>query len=243
MTPLNNKLVVANALKKRNILCQKEEKQHPFDLIVFDWDGTLMDSTAAIIKSIQAAASELGLSVPNKETASHVIGLGLYEAMEAVAPGIDKATCHQMGARYRDLYLQFSREIALFDGVKEMLEYLTSCQYRLAIATGKSRQGLNSALKETGTGHFFQASRTMDESPSKPHPAMLYEIVEELGADMQRTVMIGDTTHDLLMASNAGCSGIAVQYGAHPLDKLKRLHPLYVAESVADLHCWLKKHA
>ena len=202
-----------------------------------------MDSTAAIVKSIQAAANGLGLPVPDKETASHVIGLGLYEAMETAIPGIDKATCRQMGARYRDLYLQFSREITLFDGVKEMLEDLEARQYQLAVATGKSRQGLNHALKETGAGRFFQATRTVDESPSKPHPAMLHEIAEELGADIRRTVMIGDTTHDLLMASNAGCPSIAVQYGAHPPDELKRLHPLYVAESVAGLHRWLKKHA
>lgn len=202
-----------------------------------------MDSTAAIVKSIQAAASGLGLPVPDKKTASHVIGLGLYEAMEAVVPGIDRETCRRMGARYRDLYFQFSREITLFEGVTEMLEDLVSRQYRLAVATGKSRQGLNRALKETGTDRFFHATRTVDEAPSKPHPAMLYEIAEELDADMQRTVMIGDTTHDLLMASNAGCSGIAVQYGAHPPDELKRLKPLYIAESVAGLHCWLKKHA
>lgn len=230
------------AMKKRHILCHNGKKQHHFRLIVFDWDGTLMDSTAAIVKSIQAAAGELGLPVPDRKAAAHVIGLGLYEAMEAVAPGIDQATCRQMGARYRDLYFQFSREITLFDGVTEMLEDLASRQYLLAVATGKSRQGLNRALKETGTDRFFHATRTVDEAPSKPHPAMLYEIAEELGTEMPHTVMIGDTTHDLLMAANAGAAGIAVQYGAHPPDELKRLNPLYIAESVAGLHRWLQEH-
>ncbi|MCM1129400.1 MAG: HAD-IA family hydrolase [Oxalobacter formigenes] len=202
-----------------------------------------MDSTAAIVKSIQVAASELGLPVPDKEAASHVIGLGLYEAMEAVVPGIDQTTCRQMGARYRDLYFQFSREITLFDGVTAMLEDLVSREYLLAVATGKSRQGLNRAMKETGTSRFFQATRTIDEAPSKPHPAMLCDLAEELGIDMRHILMIGDTTHDLLMASNAGCAGIAVQYGAHPPDELKRLNPLYIAESVAGLHHWLGKYA
>lgn len=217
-------------------------KNH-FDLIVFDWDGTLMDSTAAIVKSIQAAADALKLPVPDKETAAHVIGLGLYEAMEAVMPGADPAIYPQMAEQYRRLYLQFSQKITLFDGVIDMLKDLASQDYQLAVATGKSRRGLDRVLAETGTGHFFQATRTADQTHSKPHPAMLREITEELGEDMARTVMIGDTTHDLLMAANAGAAGIAVQYGAHPLDELKRLKPLYTAKSVISLHDWLKKNA
>lgn len=214
-----------------------------FDLIVFDWDGTLMDSTAAIVKSIQAAADATGQPVPDRQTAAHVIGLGLYEAMEAVMPGADPAIYPRMADQYRHFYLRFSQEIALFDGVVDMLQELASRQHTLAVATGKSRRGLNRVLEETGTSHFFQATRTADETHSKPHPAMLQEITQELGEDMQRTVMIGDTTHDLLMASNAGAAGIAVQYGAHPADELKRFNPLYTAESVINLHHWLKNNA
>lgn len=202
-----------------------------------------MDSTAAIVKSIQASADALGLPVPDKETASHVIGLGLYEAMQAVMPGVDPAIYPLMTEKYRQYYLKFSEELTLFDGVIEMLEDLSAQQYILAVATGKSRKGLNRALQETDSNRFFQATRTADETHSKPHPAMLLEITDELGEQMQRTVMIGDTTHDLLMASNAGAAGIAVQYGAHPPDELKRMNPLYTAESVNQLHNWLKNNA
>lgn len=217
--------------------------KNQFDLIVFDWDGTLMDSTAAIVKSIQAAADALKLPVPDSQTASHVIGLGLIEAMQAVMPGVDPAIYPQMAEHYRRLYLQFSQEITLFEGVIDMLEDLTSRHYQLGVATGKSRRGLDRVLNETNTGRFFQATRTADQTHSKPHPAMLQEITEELGEDMARTVMIGDTTHDLLMAANAGAAGIGVQYGAHPADELKRLNPLYTAPSVISLHDWLKKNA
>ncbi len=218
-------------------------KKYNFDLIVFDWDGTLMDSTAAIVKSIQAAAKELQLPVPSKEVAKHVIGLGLYEAMEVVMPGANVVVHRRMAEQYRRFYFQFSQEITLFDGVIEMLEDLSSKNYQLAVATGKSRRGLNQVLQETNTGRYFHTTRTADETYSKPHPAMLQEIVEELGGEMQRTVMIGDTTHDLLMASNAGAASIAVQYGAHPLDELIQLNPLYTADSVISLHGWLKENA
>lgn len=214
-----------------------------FDLIVFDWDGTLMDSTASIVKSIQAAAESLKLPVPDNKTAAYVIGLGLFEAMQAVMPDADPTVYPLMADKYRHYYLQFSQEVPLFEGVIEMLEDLTAQEYQLAVATGKSRAGLKRVLEQTGTGRFFQATRTADQTHSKPHPAMLQEITEELGEDMARTVMIGDTTHDLLMASNAGAAGIAVQYGAHPANELLRYHPLYTAKDVPGLHRWLKDNA
>jgi len=201
-----------------------------------------MDSTAAIVKSIQASADVLGLPVPDKKDAAHVIGLSLDQAMQAVMPGVDPAFYSRLAHHYRYFYLQFSQEITLFDGVMDMLEDLAS-RYSLAVATGKSRPGLNRVLKETKTARFFHATRTADETHSKPHPAMLQEITQELGENMQRTVMIGDTTHDLLMASHAGAAGIAVQYGAHPLEELRSLNPLYMAESVTRLHHWLKDNA
>jgi phosphoglycolate phosphatase len=214
-----------------------------FDLIVFDWDGTLMDSTSTIVKSIQAAARDLGLPIPRDEEASHVIGLGLHEAMQAAMPNIDPALYPKMVERYRFHYLTKDPELVLFDGVRDMLTELSQHGYFLAVATGKSRVGLNRALNAVGLLSLFDATRCADETFSKPHPAMLQELTRELGQDLKRTVMVGDTTHDLLMANNAGAAGIAVEYGAHPVDQLQSCKPLYSAQTVEQLHAWLGEHA
>ena len=214
-----------------------------FDLIVFDWDGTLMDSTSTIVKSIQAAARDLGLPVPRDEDASHVIGLGLHEAMQMAMPNIDPALYPKMVERYRFHYLTKDPELVLFDGVRDMLAELSQDGYFLAVATGKSRVGLNRALNAVGLLSLFDATRCADETFSKPHPAMLQELTRELGQDLKRTVMIGDTTHDLLMANNAGASAVAVEYGAHPVDQLHSYQPMYSAQNVTQLHEWLSEHA
>ena len=214
-----------------------------FDLIVFDWDGTLMDSTSTIVKCIQAAARDLGLRIPHDDEASHVIGLGLHEAMQAAMPNIDPALYPKMVERYRYHYLSKDHELVLFDGVREMLSELSQDGYFLAVATGKSRVGLNRALNAVGLLSLFDATRCADETFSKPHPAMLQELTRELGQDLKRTVMVGDTTHDLLMANNADSAGIAVQYGAHPVDQLTACNPLYSAQNVGQLHAWLTVHA
>ncbi|HEU4851833.1 MAG TPA: HAD-IIIA family hydrolase [Telluria sp.] len=214
-----------------------------YDLIVFDWDGTLMDSTGAIVKCIQAAARDLGLPIPHESAAAHVIGLSLYEAMEMALPGIDPAMYPRVVERYRVHYLSRDHELTLFAGVEDMLRELASKGYFLAVATGKSRVGLNRALNAVGLLSLFHATRCADETFSKPHPAMLQELTRELGQDLRRTVMIGDTTHDLMMANNAGAHGIAVQYGAHPVDQLHACNPVYSAASVQELHQWLAEHA
>jgi phosphoglycolate phosphatase len=214
-----------------------------FDLIVFDWDGTLMDSTSTIVKCIQAAAKDLGLPVPRDSAAAHVIGLGLHEAMQAAMPDIDPKYYPRMVERYRYHYLSKDHELVLFDGVREMLQELSQQAYFLAVATGKSRVGLNRSLNSFKLLSMFDATRCADETFSKPHPAMLQELTRELGQDMRRTVMIGDTSHDLLMANNAGAAGIAVQYGAHPVDQLAACRPVYSAATVADLHQWLNENA
>lgn len=214
-----------------------------FDLIVFDWDGTLMDSTATIVKCIQAAARDLGLPVPNKRAASHVIGLGLMDAMHAAMPDIDPKHYPRIVERYRFHYLGQDQDLTLFDGVREMLAELAHDGYFLAVATGKSRVGLNRALNTTGLLSVFDATRCADETFSKPHPAMLQELTRELGQDMSRTLMIGDTTHDLQMAINAGAAAVAVEYGAHPLKELAALSPLYSAASIPALHAWLRENA
>ncbi len=214
-----------------------------FDLIVFDWDGTLMDSTSAIIASMQAAARDLGVPAPDKQSASYVIGLGLQDALQAAMPDLDPTHYPKMVERYRYHYLSQDHQLSLFDGAREMLDDLAAQGYFLAVATGKSRVGLNRALATAGVTSVFDATRCADETFSKPHPAMLQELTRELGQDMGRTVMIGDTTHDLQMAGNAGAAAICVNYGAHPANELAAHSPLFGAESIAELHAWLNEHA
>lgn len=214
-----------------------------FDLIVFDWDGTLMDSTATIVKCIQAAAKDLGFAIPDQRAAAHVIGLGLQEALQVAVPEIEPKHYPRMVERYRYHYLTQDQELTLFPGVREMLAELSHAGYFLAVATGKSRVGLNRALDTAKLLTLFDATRCADETFSKPHPAMLQELTRELGQDMKRTLMIGDTTHDLQMALNAGAAGVAVHYGAHPAHELAALNPVFAADTVASLHAWLVENA
>lgn len=202
-----------------------------------------MDSTAAIVKCIQLAARDLNLPVPRDEDAAHVIGLGLGEAMQMAMPDLEPAMYGRMVERYRYHYLMRGDELILFKGVPEMLQDLAQQGYFLAVATGKSRVGLNRALNDAKLLSAFHATRCADESFSKPHPAMLHELTRELGQDMKRTLMIGDTTHDLQMAINAGAGAVAVEYGAHPPHHLHALAPLYSATSVPQLHVWLNANA
>ncbi len=214
-----------------------------FDFIVFDWDGTLMDSTSTIVRCIQAAARDLGLPIPDKSAASYVIGLGLQDAMQAAIPDVDPKYYPRIVERYRHHYLGQDKDLTLFEGVPAMLADLKQQGYFLAVATGKSRVGLNRALNSTGLLSAFDATRCADETFSKPHPAMLQELTRELGQDLSRTLMIGDTTHDLQMAINAGAAGVGVEFGAHPAEQLHALHPLYCAASIRDLHQWLNDNA
>jgi phosphoglycolate phosphatase len=214
-----------------------------FDLIVFDWDGTLMDSTAHITRSIQAACRDLGLPVPGDEAASYVIGLGLRDALQIAAPTLPTDDYPKLSERYRFHYLASEQHTELFAGVREMLQSLRASGYMLAVATGKSRVGLNRALNEVALASQLDATRCADETFSKPHPAMLQELTRELGQDLQRTVMIGDTTHDLQMAQNAGAAAVAVTYGAHPGAALLACKPQFCAPSVAALAAWLHEHA
>lgn len=214
-----------------------------FDFIVFDWDGTLMDSTATIVKCIQASAKDLGLPIPDERAASFVIGLSLGDAMQAVMPDVDPKYYPRMVERYRYHYLAKDHELPLFPGVREMLNELSQDGYFLAVATGKSRVGLNRAMHSANLLSSFDATRCSDETFSKPHPAMLQELTRELGQDMKRTLMIGDTTHDLQMAVNAGAASVAVEYGAHDATFLHELDPLFSAKTVEELHDWLNQYA
>lgn len=214
-----------------------------YDLIVFDWDGTLYDSTALITRCIQAACKDLGVAVPNDRDASFVIGLGLIDAMRQAAPGLPEERYPEMARRYRHHYFNDLHEITLFEGVPALLDALKARQHRLAVATGKSRQGLDEALHLSGLRSRFDASRTADETSSKPHPQMLLELMHELAVKPERTLMIGDTTHDLQLARNAGTHAVAVTYGAHPREELLGHNTQHVAHSVAELHRWLLDQA
>ncbi|CAN5796528.1 HAD-IA family hydrolase [soil metagenome] len=214
-----------------------------FDFIVFDWDGTLMDSTATIVKCIQASARDLGLPVPDERAASYVIGLSLSDAMQMAMPDVDPKYYPRLVERYRYHYLAKDHELPLFAGIGEMLTELSQEGYFLAVATGKSRVGLNRAMHSTNLLSMFDATRCADETFSKPHPAMLQELTRELGQDMKRTLMIGDTTHDLQMAQNAGAASVAVEYGAHDAATLMAFDPQYSASTVEQLRLWLRQNA
>jgi len=202
-----------------------------------------MDSTATIVTCIQAAAKDLGLPVPDRKSAAYVIGLGLQDAMEAVLPGLEAKYYPHMVERYRYHYLAKDKGLTLFDGVRDMLNELAQQGYFLAVATGKSRVGLNRALDAANLLSVFDATRCADETFSKPHPAMLQELTRELGQDIRRTLMIGDTTHDLQMAINAGAARVGVHYGAHAVPELQALNPLFIAGSASELHAWLNENA
>jgi len=214
-----------------------------FDLIAFDWDGTLYDSTRLIVRCIQAAVIDVGGAKPSENDAAWVIGLGLAEALARAAPDVPKEKYAELGARYRYHYLQHQDDLVLFDGVLQMIDALRARGHKLAVATGKSRRGLNEALKSVALRDRFDASRTADETFGKPHPRMLLELMEELEVPAERTLMIGDTTHDLQLALNAGCASVGVSYGAHEPESFDELKPLFVAHSVAALEAWLLDNA
>ena len=214
-----------------------------FDLIVFDWDGTLFDSTALITRCIQAACADLGAAVPSDRDASYVIGMGLVEALQHAAPDLPRERYLELGNRYRHHYFARQHEVVLFDGTVDMLHSLKQRHHWLGVATGKSRRGLDEALNSVQLKGVFDGTRTADETASKPNPLMLMELMAEFGVDPQRTLMIGDTTHDLQLAANAGTPRVAVSYGAHEAGAFNAFDPLHVAHSVAELHDWLARHA
>jgi len=219
------------------------DRPRRFDLVVFDWDGTLFDSTALIVHSIQAACADLGLPVPDDERASWVIGLSLRAAMQHAAPTITEAQLPALVDRYRFHYLARQHDLALFPGVLDMLRALKRRNHWLAVATGKSRLGLDEALHAVELRGMFDGTRTADETRPKPDPQMLHELMRQFGADPDRTLMIGDTTHDLQLAANAGAPSVAVAYGAHAPAEFATHSPLMVAASVAELAAWLDAHA
>lgn len=214
-----------------------------FDLIAFDWDGTLFDSTAIITRCIQSAVRDVGGVVPSDRDAAYVIGMGLMQALAHAAPDVPESKYPELGERYRHHYAVHANDISLFEGVLMMLADLKARQHCLTVATGKSRRGLDEALQAVELQGLFSGSRTADETAGKPHPRMLQELMREFDAAPERTLMIGDTTHDLQMALNAGCVSVGVSYGAHEPAAFDVLTPRFVAHSVHELHDWLLVNA
>lgn len=218
-------------------------KPKRFDLLIFDWDGTLMDSAGVISACIQAASADMNLPIPSRAAASHVIGLGLREALAHLFPGLPEDQYPVLADHYRRHFLSQDHEIPLFEGARELIEELHQRGFQLAVATGKARRGLDRVFAHTGLAPYFHASRTADETFSKPHPAMIEELLEELMIAPERALMIGDTSHDLDMARNAGVSSLAAGYGAHPAEDLGVHGALKVCESFAEMADWLRENA
>jgi phosphoglycolate phosphatase len=216
--------------------------KHRYSLLVFDWDGTIIDSASAIAQCIRQAAADLGLQVPTREQASHVIGLGLHDALRHAVPGLAAERVPEFVERYREHFRASEHTMELFTGMRELLVSLAA-QRALAIATGKSRRGLDRSLQASGLTSLFRASRCADETQPKPHPAMLLELMEELGVPAAGALMIGDTSHDLDMARAAGVEALAVTYGAHAEEGLRSCQPRACVASVPELAQWLTRYA
>ena len=214
-----------------------------FRFVVFDWDGTLADSTALIADSIRRACDDVGEPVPDESAARYVIGLGLADALRHVAPGLLPERQRALMDRYRHHYLTRDAEVPLFAGVRDLLAELEAAGLLLGIATGKSRVGLQRALEQQGIAHHFVATRCADEGLPKPHPDMLLHLIDRVGVESSATLMIGDTTHDDEVARGAGAAAVAVAYGAHDAASLARLAPLALVGSIAELHGWLRANA
>jgi len=213
-----------------------------FKLLVFDWDGTLMDSEARIVSCVRAATRDMAIETPADEQIRDIIGLGLKEALEKLFPGSDAPFKERFIDFYRHYFLhEDSTPSLLFPHAQEVLNGLVAQDYLLAVATGKGRPGLNKVLDETGLKSLFHATRCADETFSKPHPEMLMQIMDELGIEPSDTLMIGDTEYDLQMAINAGTHGLAVSYGVHTVDRLNQFNPLGCLDDISELLEWLNR--
>lgn len=211
-----------------------------FPLIVFDWDGTLMDSTGHIVFCMHQAIAKLDFPPLSDKQISHIIGLGLPEAVRTLYPRLSSADMQKLEDTYRSIWLSHPTETPFFDNALRLLDKLTEKDILLAVATGKSRRGLNKVLAETGLADRFVTTRCADESHSKPNPHMLFELIAFCGVNAEQTLMIGDTEFDLLMAHNAGASSVGVSQGAHSVQQLEACSPLKVVADLFALEHWLE---
>jgi phosphoglycolate phosphatase len=213
-----------------------------FDLLVFDWDGTLMDSAACIAGALQCACEDLGYPVPSDRDARYIIGLNMSDALAHILPEVPASEYPRIAERYRHHFLRGDADTALFAGVPEMLQELRANGYRLAVATGKSRRGLDRALEATGLAAHFEATRCADEGHTKPDPGMLHCLLDTTGVGAEHALMIGDTTHDMAMAQAAGIARLAVTHGAHEMDALLRYEPLACVRDCVEMRAWIARH-
>jgi phosphoglycolate phosphatase len=210
-----------------------------YELIIFDWDGTLMDSEAKIVNCFRKAVADVDISYPGDAAVRNIIGLGLKEALDQLLPDFDQPTRQQVVDRYREHFLhQDETEMPLFEGVEAGLKQLQSENYALAIATGKARVGLERVLQQTRLGEFFISSRCADEAVSKPHPRMVLDILEETGVSAQKAIVVGDTTYDMQMAHRAGTDALAVCYGVHEQQRLQAEQPRACVEDFNSVINW-----
>jgi phosphoglycolate phosphatase len=211
-----------------------------YELIVFDWDGTLMDSAAQIVRCFELAFADLHLPSPGERAIRRIIGLGLKEAVAALMPQANDAERDGVRERYRSCFLALDAdELPLFPGVRDGLEALLARGHLLGIATGKSRRGLDRVLAHTGLADVFVATRCADEAFSKPHPRMLEDLLDRTGMAAAQAIMVGDTTYDMMMAQSAGVAGLAVSYGVHGREELLAHAPLACCDSFREVHAWL----
>lgn len=215
-----------------------------FQLLIFDWDGTIADSLHHIVRSVRFAADKMDFPEKNDGEIKNIIGLGLEEAMECLYPGIDNLQRSSMVEHYRAYYFSTTSDgINLFPGVEETIKDLHANGFDLAVATGKSRRGLDRALEDSGLSEYFHYTRCADETFSKPHPQMLEEIIDIFALDKDKVLMIGDSEHDLQMAINAGISSAAVTYGAQDSEYLLKFKPETCFNNLRELPQWLDQMA
>ncbi|WP_442592770.1 HAD-IA family hydrolase [Parapusillimonas sp. JC17] len=210
-----------------------------YKAVIFDWDGTVMDSTHSIVEAIQGACADVGLPIPPAEEASWVIGLSLESALYRCVPTLTAEQLPLFLERYRFHFLSRDPHLKLFDGMLDLLGALQQRDVTLGVATGKSRIGLDRVLGNMQLGGYFHATRCADESFSKPHPAMLLELMEELSLEPHAVLMVGDTSHDIQMATAAGVDSMAVTYGAHQKSILLKAEPTIMVSSVREMRSWL----
>ncbi|KPC36769.1 HAD family hydrolase [Pseudomonas syringae pv. cilantro] len=218
--------------------------QRDYDLLIFDWDGTLADSVGRIVQSMNTAAVESGLGVRDDSAIKDIIGLGLPEAIRTLYPQIDDSLLIGFRQRYADAYMAMDNvPSSLFEGVVESMQAFREDGYRLAVATGKARRGLDRVLEANGWADYFDITRAADETASKPDSLMLNEIMAHCGVAPERSLMIGDASFDLLMARNAGMDCVAVGYGAQPLESLRQFEPCLAIEHFSELRTWLSRRS
>ncbi|MFW5426667.1 MAG: HAD-IA family hydrolase [Methylophagaceae bacterium] len=210
-----------------------------YELIVFDWDGTLMDSTGHIVNCMQQAIKQLSMPPLDDNAISHIIGLGLTEAALELYPDASDKVIQQLANTYKQVWLTSSFDPLLFDNAFSLIQQLSEKEYFLGIATGKSRRGLDKVLQSTALSDFFHATRCADECHSKPHSQMLEELIDYCGVDPKATLMIGDTEYDLQMAHNAGANSLAVSHGAHSSKLLQACKPIDIVDNLFQVQQWL----